>query len=36
MARLEFIHFASRQGIPYLDLSEDEFAAEVELLTHLS
>ena len=35
MDRLEFIHYASRQGIAYLDLSEDEFVAEVELLGQL-
>lgn len=35
MDHIEFVHYASRQGIPYFDLAEDEFAAELELLAQL-
>ena len=32
MPRLEFIHYASRLGIPFLDLSEAELDEELALL----
>ncbi|MCB0116672.1 MAG: UPF0175 family protein [Caldilineaceae bacterium] len=33
MERMEFVRFASRQGIAFYDMSEDEFADEMELLS---
>jgi predicted HTH domain antitoxin len=30
MERFEFIRFASRQGIPYIDMDRDELIADVE------
>ncbi len=30
MARVEFIHYASRLGIPYIDLDEYELFAEIQ------
>jgi predicted HTH domain antitoxin len=32
MERMEFVRFASRQGIAFYDLSDDEFVAEMKLL----
>ena len=34
--RMEFVCFASRQGIAFYDVSEDEFADEMELLKAVS
>jgi predicted HTH domain antitoxin len=36
MERMEFVRFASRQGIAFYDLSDDEFADEMELLKAVS
>jgi predicted HTH domain antitoxin len=33
MERMEFVRFASRQGIAFYDLSEEEFADEMDLLS---
>lgn len=33
MDRMEFVRFASRQGIAFYDLSEEEFADEMDLLS---
>ena len=33
MERMEFVRFASRQGIAFYDLSDEEFADEMELLS---
>jgi predicted HTH domain antitoxin len=35
MSRLQFIHYASQLGIPYLDMTEDEWAAEQTLVNKL-
>lgn len=36
MERMAFVAYASRQGIPFYDLSEEEFAAEMHLLDALA
>ncbi len=36
MERYEFIRFAGRRGIPFLDASEEELAEEMHLLGSLS
>jgi len=36
MERMEFVRFASRQGIPFYDLTEDEFDAELALVDSIS
>ena len=33
MERMEFVRFASRQGIAFYDMSDEEFADEMELLS---
>ncbi len=33
MERMEFVRFASRQGIAFYDLSDEEFADEMDLLS---
>lgn len=35
MDRMTFVAYASRQGIPFFDLSEEEFADEMALLSTL-
>lgn len=35
MERMEFVRFASRQGISFYDLSDEEFAAEMDLLSEM-
>ena len=35
MPRIEFIKYASRLGIPYIDMTEDEWAAERDRLKAL-
>lgn len=32
MDRMEFVRYAARQGIPFFDLTEEEFSAELDLL----
>ena len=36
MERMAFVAYASRQGIPFYDLSEEEFAEEMDLLSALA
>jgi len=36
MERMEFVRFASRQGIAFYDMLDDEFADEMELLKAVS
>ena len=36
MSRWEFIHYASRQGIPFFDLAEDEIDEEFARVQRLS
>lgn len=35
MERMAFVNYASCQGIPFYDLSEDEFASELQTLAEL-
>ena len=35
MSRWDFIQFASRLGIPFLDMTEDEWAAEMAQVTKI-
>lgn len=35
MSRSEFISYSSRLGIPFLDMSEDEFEAELDRIKQL-
>lgn len=35
MERFEFVRFAARQGIPFIDLSDDETAAELTRVEQL-
>jgi predicted HTH domain antitoxin len=35
MSRSEFISYSSRLGIPFLDMSDDEFEAELDRINHL-
>ncbi len=32
MERVEFIHYSSRLGIPFIDMDEQELQAEIELV----
>jgi len=36
MERMAFVAYASRQGIPFYDLSDEEFATEMQLLAALA
>jgi hypothetical protein len=35
MGRFEFIQYSSRLGIPFLDMTDDEWSAEAELAKKL-
>lgn len=36
MGRMEFVTYAARQGIPFFDLSEEEFADEIKILSEIA